>query len=170
MTLVDVIRKARKESRTSMNKIEAVTLVRKLTGRGLKEAKDFFDWIDLDGDGLSAPKLAGHWCEGHWQDNEICGCPLQQVEPEKPEIEMAAKTNRSSPARRESEPEMSEADAPDQQQHVQPFNCKCGNRECRNEWHSLAMWMEQDLIKNYRILLACAEAQVNVLHDDQEPA
>jgi hypothetical protein len=75
MKLVEVIRKTQKEYRTSMNKIEAVMLVRKLTGRGLKEAKDFFDWMDANGDGLSAPRLAGHWCVEHWQDNESCGCP-----------------------------------------------------------------------------------------------
>jgi hypothetical protein len=75
MKLVEVIRKTQREYRTSMNKIEAVVLVRKLTGRGLKEAKDFFDWIHANGDGLSAPQLAGHWCEEHWQDNENCGCP-----------------------------------------------------------------------------------------------
>jgi hypothetical protein len=75
MKLSDVIRQARKEYRTSMDKIKAIALVRKITGRDLKEAKDFYEWMDANGEGMSAPKLAGHWCEEHWQDNEICGCP-----------------------------------------------------------------------------------------------
>lgn len=101
MKIVDIIRKVRTEYRTSMNKIEAVMLIRKLTGRGLKEAKDFFDWIDANGDGLSAPKLAGHWCEEHWQDNEICGCPSLEIVQEKPKTKVAAETIRSSPSRPE---------------------------------------------------------------------
>ncbi|MGC2730170.1 MAG: hypothetical protein WA254_13305, partial [Candidatus Sulfotelmatobacter sp.] len=75
MNLVNVIRKARKIFRDENNPIEAIKSIRTTTGLGLKAAKDFWDWMDANGDGLSAPKLAGHWCEEHWQDNEICGCP-----------------------------------------------------------------------------------------------
>ena len=172
MKVLDIIRKARKTCRDSMNKIETIRVIREARPDvGLKGAKDFWEWIDLNGDGLSAPRLAGHWCEEHWQDNEICGCPMLTVEQEKPEVEVAAKTNRSSPSRQEPEPELSDAEnVPDPQQQVQAFNCKCGDRQCRNEWHSLAMWLEQDLLNNYRMLLACADARVNVLHGDKESA
>ena len=88
MKLADVIRQTRKEYRTSMNKIAAIKLVRMLTGRGLKEARDFFDWMDVNGDGVSAQRLAAHWCVEHWQDNEICGCPEDvEVVAEKSELQ-----------------------------------------------------------------------------------
>jgi hypothetical protein len=74
--LVSVIHKARKVYRETFNKIEAIKVIRMARPDvGVKGAKDFWDWIDANGDGLSAPKLAGHWCEEHWQDNEICRCP-----------------------------------------------------------------------------------------------
>jgi hypothetical protein len=76
MKVLDIIRKARKTFRDSMNKIEVIRVIREARPDiDLKGAKDFWEWIERNGDGLSAPRLACHWCVEHWQDNEICGCP-----------------------------------------------------------------------------------------------
>ena len=162
MKLVEVIRKARKEYRDSMNKIEAIKLVRKLTGRGLKEAKDFFDWIDANGDGLSAPKLAGYWCEEHWQDNEICGCPEGvEVVADEQEQTLTAGAGASSgepvpPNRRAMGttfpapvPVLSESDfAPSGLPTMAAMirlnvKCGCGVRNCKNEYHALATYLNK---------------------------
>ena len=42
----------------------------------------------------------------------------------------------------------------------QPFKCKCGDDQCENEWHRLAMWLGEDPVNNYRRLLAYMEEQV----------
>jgi hypothetical protein len=161
MNLVNVIRKVRKEYYASMNKIEAVMLVRKLTGRGLKEAKDFFDWMDANGDRLAAPRLAGHWCVEHWQDNEICGCP-EGVEVVAEEQALTASagvtggepvppqrhaTGKSSPA---PVPVLSESDyAPSGLPTMAAMirlntKCRCGVPDCKNEYHALATYLSKN--------------------------
>jgi hypothetical protein len=160
MRLTDVIRQARKEYRTSMDKITAIKLVRKLTGRGLKEAKDFFDWIDANGDGLSAPKLAGHWCEKHWQDNEICGCP-EGVEVVADEQALTAGAGASggepvSPNRRAMStalpapvPVLSESDFASSGLPMIAamirlnVKCGCGVPNCKNNYHALATYLNK---------------------------
>jgi len=160
MRLTDVIRQARKEYRTSMDKITAIKLVRKLTGRGLKEAKDFFDWIDANGDGLSAPKLAGHWCEKHWQDNEICGCP-EGVEVVADEQALTAGAGASggepvSPSRRAMStalpapvPVLSESDFASSGLPMIAamirlnVKCGCGVPNCKNNYHALATYLNK---------------------------
>jgi hypothetical protein len=40
-----------------------------------------------------------------------------------------------------------------------PFKCKCGDPQCGNEWHRLAMWLAQDR-SNYGRLIALIEEQI----------
>ena len=136
MKLSDVIRQTRREYRTSMDKIKAVMLVRKMTGRGLKEAKDFYDWMDANGDGLSAPKLAGLWCEEHWQDNEICSCPpvgtthtasaAAGAEKIMPDLEKFSPSTKA-PAKPPSVSEVVRANKD---------RCPCGQKPCTDEFHA----------------------------------
>jgi len=162
MRLTDVIRKVRKEYRTSMDKIKAIKLVRKLTGRGLKEAKDFYDWMDVNGDGLSAPKLARHWCEEHWQDNEICGCP-EGVEVVADEHEQALKagagasggepvslnrramgTTFPAPAPVLLESDFAPSGLPTMAAMIRlNVKCGCGVPNCKNEYHALARYLNK---------------------------
>jgi hypothetical protein len=162
MNLVDMIRQTRKEYRTSMNKIAAIKLVRKLSGRGLKEAKDFFDWMDVNGDGLSALRLAGHWCEEHWQDNEICGCPkgVEIAADERQIIAVSMEASGGEPASamrpatgttsQAPVPVLSESDftpsgLPTMAAMIRlNVNCRCGVPNCNNEYHALATYLSKN--------------------------
>jgi hypothetical protein len=162
MNLVNVIRKARKIFRDENNSIEAIKSIRTTTGVGLKAAKDFWDWMDANGDGLSAPALAGHWCEEHWQDNENCGCP-EGVEVVADEQEQALKAGAGasggepvSPNRRAlgttlpaPVPVLSESDfAPSGLPTMAAMirlnvKCGCGLPNCKNEYHALATYLNK---------------------------
>ena len=151
MKLVDVIRKVRKEYYASRDKIAAVKLVRKLTGQGLRESKDFFDWIHANGEGLSAPRLAGHWCEEHWQDNEICGCPSVEIADQQ-EQALAASTGASggtNPLVEDALPEpipLEQRAKPTARPKPHPTalalieankdRCPCGYKPCTDEFHA----------------------------------
>ena len=161
-TIVSLIRIVRKTYKTTMNKIEAIRAIREFdpTNIDLKMAKNFFDWMDANGDGLSAPKLAGHWCEEHWQDNEICGCP-EGVEVVADEQALTAGAGASggepvSPNRRAMGttfpapvPVLSESDfAPSGLPTMAAMirlnvKCGCGVPNCKNEYHALATYLNK---------------------------
>lgn len=71
--MVKLIRKVRKVYRDAdYNKIEAIKFTREVTGRGLKEAKEFFDWVEEDNSlDMPATDLAFAWCEEHWCANNM---------------------------------------------------------------------------------------------------
>lgn len=161
MKLTDIIRQTRQEYRTSMNKIAAIKLVRNLTGCSLKEARDFFDWMDINGDGMSATRLAGHWCLTHWQDNEICGCPEgvevvadgRQVIAVRMEasdgvpasaMRPATGTTSQTPIQVLSESDFTPSGLPTMAAMIRlNVNCRCGVPNCNNEYHALATYLNK---------------------------
>jgi hypothetical protein len=161
MNLVDMIRQTRKEYRTSMNKIAAIKLVRSLTGYGLKEARDFFDWLDINGDGVSAARLASHWCLAHWQDNEICGCPesVDFVADERQALAVRIEASGGQPASAMRPPTGTTSPTPVpvlSESDLTPsglptiaamirlnIKCRCGVANCNNEYHALATYLNK---------------------------
>jgi hypothetical protein len=134
MNLVNVIRKARKIFRDENNPIEAIKSIRTTTGVGLKAAKDFWDWMDANGDGLSAPKLAGHWCEEHWQDNENCGCPSVGIT-----HAASAGAEKIMPDLEEFSPSPKPVAAPPSVSDLIRANrdrCPCGRKPCTDGFHA----------------------------------
>jgi len=161
MKLVDVIRQTQKGYRTSINKIAAIKLVRTLTGCGLKEARDFFNWMDINGDGVSAARLAGHWCLAHWQDNEICGCPetVEVAADERHAIAVSTEASSGEPASAMRPATVTTSQAPIPELSESDFTasglptmaamirlnrkCRCGVPKCNNEYHALANYLNK---------------------------
>ena len=125
------------------DKISAVKQARKDAGYSLSEALRLVQHCE-GYHGLTNEELAFLWCGSCRNSPSACQC--------------------AAPARRDSKPTLAQvgehavrqAQPPTEEQ---PFKCKCGDEQCENEWHRLAMWLGEDPA-NYGRLLAYIEAQV----------
>jgi hypothetical protein len=119
------------------NKIGAVKQTREDTGYSLSEALRLVHHCEGD-HGLTDEELVSSWCGSCRSSLSACECATlasHEGVPTARELEKA-------PAR--------ESELPNQ---AQAFDCKCGDCQCQNEWHRLAVWLEQDPGRNYRELL-----------------
>jgi hypothetical protein len=143
LKLRDVIRKARKTHRDTMNKIEAIKSIRMARPDvGLKGAKDFWDWIDAY-DYIPATTLVGLWCEGHWCEPRNCGCAASPsaagagaVGGSKPVLENASSEHAPSERRTKlTVPSQPGASAPALIE-ANKDRCPCGRKPCMDEFHA----------------------------------
>jgi hypothetical protein len=128
MTKLEKTVSAARRQLRSGNRIEAIKAVRAAyPDAGLKGAKEFVDWLEMQALSLSA--AAAGWCVKHWQ-------PFNFDQPEGHYFGAHADTLDSDDAK---------SKAPSK-----PVNCKCGNPVCADLWHSLARWMEKDVPRNWQ--------------------
>jgi hypothetical protein len=128
----------------SGNKIEAVKQARKDAGYSLHEALRLVQHCE-GYHGLTNEELAFLWCGSCRNSPSACQCAAPASRDSKPTLAQVEEH-----AVRQAQPPTEE----------QPFKCKCGDHQCENEWHRLAMWLMQDPVNNYRRLLAYMEEQV----------
>jgi len=138
----------------SGNKIEAVKQARKDAGYSLHEALRLVQHCEGDHD-LPDNALALSWCDPC--RNSLRSCQCAPADEQKPEATSADCDDAIVG-------QLEEAD------DAQPFKCKCGDHQCKNEWHRLAMWLGEDPA-SYGRLLAYVEAQVtsSAASDEEAP-
>jgi hypothetical protein len=140
MSLVNVIRKARRIFRDENNPIEAIKSIRMTTGVGLKAAKDFWNWMGYFND-MSATKLAEWWCQDHWCPIGDCGCAMKN-ELAEANTAGASKFVGTKPA---FEDALSEPIPPQHRATAtaepRTVECKCGRADCANKFHAYLMAM-----------------------------
>ena len=140
MKLVDVIRKARKTYRDSMNKIEAIRVIREARpGRDLFAAKTFWEWIDTKAE-LSATELAHQWCEQHWGEREFCGCTVAQA------VSQSSAAGARAPSATADSEAIAKKGRDNDTAKPQPSGsalieankdrCPCGRKPCADEFHA----------------------------------
>jgi len=125
------------------NKIEAVKQARSDTGYSLHEALRLVQHCEGDND-LTDEALALLWCDPCRNSLPACQCAAVASR----EQETTAKPV-----------EDAQAPQPASAKKAQSFKCRCGDNQCENEWHRIAMWLAQDPA-NYGRLLAYIEEQV----------
>jgi hypothetical protein len=65
--MVNLVAQVRELWRETLNKIDCIRFIRETAGVGLKEAKDFYDYLDFN---WPNKKIADGWCEVHWVEND----------------------------------------------------------------------------------------------------
>ena len=149
----------------SGNRIEAIKAVRAAyPGAGLKGAKDFVDWLEMQA--LSISATAASWCVEHWK-------PFNFDQPEGHYVVAHANALNLNTAlgggiqpsqqlaALEAAGYFSDGEKP--KAPSKPVKCKCGNPLCADQWHRLARWLEKDC-GNWRRL----EAWLRALDENAE--
>jgi hypothetical protein len=148
--LEKTISAARKQLRSG-NRIEAIKAVRAAyPDAGLKGAKDFVDWLEMQALSISAAAVS--WCIKHWQ-------PFNFDQPEGHYVvaHADALTLDTAPCSGMQPPQLLAAlkaaghfsDGEKSKAPSKPVKCKCGDPVCADLWHRLARWMEEDVPRNW---------------------
>jgi hypothetical protein len=125
MTKLEKTVSAARRQLRSGNRIEAIKAVRAAyPDAGLKGAKDFVDWLEMQV--LSISATAAGWCVKHWQ-------PFNFDQPEGHYLVAHTDALNLTTALDDGMPPS-----------LQPVKCKCGNSFCTDRWHRLARWLGED--------------------------
>lgn len=146
MTKLEKAVSAVRKQLRSGNRIEAVKILRvAYPDAGLKGAKDFVDWLEMQD--LSTSEAAASWCVEHWKPFNFDQSGGYYFVAHTNALNLNATVDDGMhPSQQHSALEAAGyfSDGEQPKAPSKSAKCKCGNPVCADQWHRLARWLEED--------------------------